>query len=161
MNKQLTTIEAIKQLRHFIGHDQLAVMSQGLMGEESQHFADKFVEFAERINAMPKTYDQDGRGDGAAVTLHYFLSGCDWWIIEKDCGSDNDEPEERGKQLQAFGYACLGNPADAELGYISIAELIENGAELDLHFQPTTLAKVKRELQHRSHALATVSFSAN
>lgn len=46
-------------------------------------------------------------------------------------------------QLQAFGLADLGY--GGELGYISIVELLECGAELDLHWTPQTLAEVKRE----------------
>ena len=30
----------------------------------------------------------------------------------------------------------------AELGYISIPELLENGAELDLYFKPVTIGEI-------------------
>jgi hypothetical protein len=50
----------------------------------------------------------------------YFTGGCDWWIVEKD-----SDPDHAG-QAQAFGIADLG--MGAELGYISIPELLENGA---------------------------------
>jgi hypothetical protein len=40
------------------------------------------------------------------------------------------------EQLQAFGLACM---FEKELGYISIAELLRNGAELDLHFEPRAI----------------------
>ena len=46
------------------------------------------------------------------------------------------------EQHQAFGLADLG--MGAELGYISIVELLENGAELDLHFVPRTLEQIKK-----------------
>jgi hypothetical protein len=54
--------------------------------------------------------------------------------VEKDA-----DPDHVG-QMQAFGIADLG--MGAELGYISIPELLENGAELDLYFK--TLASHRR-----------------
>jgi len=38
----------------------------------------------------------------------------------------------------AFGYANLNNDDFAEWGYISIDELLENGAELDREWKPCT-----------------------
>jgi hypothetical protein len=92
---------------------------------------------------MPKTYDQDGKGNDAIVYLHYFAGGeANWWITEKDAGGPDDEPGTG--QVQAFGLADLGD--GGELGYISIAEILECGGELDLYFRPTTLGEVKRKL---------------
>ena len=128
-------IEAIKTVKQFTSNGQFQAMREGLRGDESQHFQDKLMEYGERINTMPKTYEQDGKGDQAVAYLHYFTGGCDWYITEKD-----SEPV----QLQAFGYANLGDDQNAELGYISIVELLENGAELDLYFKPRTLAEIKQ-----------------
>jgi len=50
-----------------------------------------------------------------------------WLIAELD-------PKER----LAFGYANLNNDDFAEWGYISIDELLENGAELDKDWRPCT-----------------------
>jgi hypothetical protein len=51
------------------------------------------------------------------------------------------------EQLQAFGYACLnGDTENAELGYISIEELTENGVELDLYYKPEKLGDIKKKL---------------
>ena len=44
-------------------------------------------------------------------------------------------PEHAGK-MQAFGIADLG--MGCELGYISIPELLENGAEFDCYFKSKT-----------------------
>lgn len=64
---------------------------------------------------MPKTYEQDGKGDQATAHLHYFLNGSDWYITEKDMD---------GGIQQAYGYAILnGDDECAEVGYISIEEL--------------------------------------
>lgn len=40
------------------------------------------------------------------------------------------------KENLAFGYANLNNDLFAEWGYISIDELLENGAELDRDWRP-------------------------
>ena len=43
--------------------------------------------------------------------------------------------------MQAFGIADLGK--GRELGYISIPELLENGAELDLYYtEPKTIGEL-------------------
>ena len=85
---------------------------------------------------MPQTYEQDGMGEQAIAHLHYFTSGCDWYITERD-----SDPDGEG-QIQAFGSANLGY--GPELGYISIKELLENGAELDLYFTPCTLSSLRK-----------------
>lgn len=79
-------------------------------------------------------YQTDGQGDQAVVQLHYYTQGCDWDITERDMEAE---------QLQAFGAADLGY--GAELGYISIVEILECGAELDLHWTPKTLAAIKTD----------------
>ena len=66
--------------------------------------------------------------------LHYFLGGADWRIIEKDSDPDS------ASQIQAFGIANLG--LGPELGYISIPELLEVGAELDFYYVAQTVAEI-------------------
>jgi hypothetical protein len=99
---------------------------------------DHLAAVTETISTMPKTYETDGQEDKALVFLHYFNSGSDWWITERDCEED---------QLQAFGFVCLnGDREMAELGYIDIEELGRAGVELDLYWQVKPLSDVKREL---------------
>jgi hypothetical protein len=125
---------AVNFLTHFIGRSQLSVICNNCRGEEGQYFKNKLVEMAETIKAMPATYQTDGQGDQAQVILHYFRGGHDWYITEKDM---------ENPQHQAFGLACVH---EAELGYISIAELIHHGVELDLYFKPCTLAEIKAKI---------------
>lgn len=117
----------------FIGRRQVGALCQALAGEERQWFRDTLVEIDTRIRAMPRTYETDGAGDDSIAQLHYFTGGMDWWITERDAESE---------QLQAFGLADLGH--GTELGYISLAEILRHGAELDLHWQPRPLREVKR-----------------
>jgi hypothetical protein len=141
---------------------QYEAIIDGMMGEEGDHFIEVIDRIHATWQAMPKTYEtlnppkseaDAGRADldfsagnpaageapekarphrpypeaaSALARLHYFIGGCDWWIVEKDA-----DPDHAG-QVQAFGVADLG--MGAELGYISIPELLENGAELDLYF---------------------------
>jgi len=86
---------------------------------------------ADIVEHMPKTHETDGQGLNAVAHLHYFTPGADWYITERDMEAD---------QLQAFGLADLGY--GGELGYISIVELLECGAELDLHWTPTKMADI-------------------
>lgn len=127
---------ASADLKPFIGAAQLSVLRHHARGEEKEWFITRMVELAALILAMPKTYEQDGAGLNAVAHLHYFTAGGDWYITEKDI-----DPDGEG-QIQAFGSANLGH--GAELGYISIAELIAHGAELDLHFRPATLATITK-----------------
>jgi hypothetical protein len=116
----------------------MAALHLCLRGEERQFFIDKLAELAALIATMPKTYEQDGLGENAMVYLHYFAGGqANWYITEKDA----ETPEEPG-QHQAFGLADLFNDG-GELGYISIVELIQNRAELDLYFKPRTLGELR------------------
>jgi len=114
--------------------EQFEVITDAMLGEEGDHF----IEIIDRIHAtwaqMPKTYETDAQGRAALAHLHYFTGGCDWWIVEKDA-----DPDHAG-QVQAFGIADLG--MGAELGYISIPELLENGAELDLYFKTVTIGEI-------------------
>lgn len=126
-------LDALRFLQGFMSQAQLATIAAGMRGEERQHFFNKLVEMERLIRTMPKTYEQDGAGDEAIASLHYFLNGFDWYITERDM--------ER-KQLQAFGLACM---TEEEMGYINIVELICNGAELDLYFEPRSLRKIFAE----------------
>lgn len=118
----------------FIGRTQLTVLVQSCHGEEGVWFKTKLAQVVALFGAMPRVYAQDGLGQDAVVYLHYFKAGCDWFITERDTST---------AQHQAFGAADLGY--GAELGYISIAEAIAGGAELDLHWEPKTL---RQALKH-------------
>lgn len=128
---------ALQDLRPFMSDAQWSVLKDNIKNcEEKDYFREMVVALHGRVERMPKTYDQDGMGDKAVVHLHYFVGSCDWWITEKD--------KSGGLQHQAFGLACLGH--EPELGYISIKELTDVGAELDLHWTPKTLGEIRAKL---------------
>jgi len=131
-------VAAIQTLRRFIGTQQINTMTELCRGEEGEFFRAKILELHELVeHYMPKTHDTDGEGDNALVYLHYFrgAGAGDWYITERDM---------LAAQHQAFGYANpLGDDQCAELGYISIVELIRNDVELDLHWDVVSLAEIK------------------
>lgn len=136
-------------LSHFMSISQRAALFKSLADEEGLGIAEMINGMVEKILAMPKTYEQDGLGDQAVVHLHYFRGGIDAWITERDIGGAGaacSESTEIGEQLQAFGFMNLGDPENAELGYISIQEMIDSDVELDLHWDIKTLAEVKKGL---------------
>jgi len=118
-------------LRSFVPRSEFLVM------KSSEEFHQIIVDTAEQISKSARTYDTDGQGDAAVVQLHYFSGSSDWYILELD---------KDGLLDQAFGWVVLGGDLQcAELGYISINELCQNGVELDLHWTPRPLAAVKAE----------------
>lgn len=130
MNGLAEAKAAVEQLRRFIGREQLAALDILFFGEERQFFFDKVCKLRDFVANMPKTYEQEGKGESAIIYLHYFIGNCDWHITEKDSEEE---------QLQAFGIADLGY--GPEYGYISIQELLENGVELDFYYRPRTVAE--------------------
>ena len=133
MNSAGKLFEAMQTLRRFIPAVQMQTIGDLCKGEEGEYFRDKLASVANLVATMPKTYEQDGMGDNAIVHLHYFTGGCDWYITERDMET---------VQHQAFGYTNLGY--GGELGYISLVELCQHpSVELDLHWTPKELSKVK------------------
>jgi Protein of unknown function (DUF2958) len=83
----------------------------------------------------PRLYAQDGKGYEATVFAHYFVSGCDWLVTEYD-------PEDD----LAFGWACLnGDRQNAELGYVSLAELETVRAPVVINGQRVNALRVEYE----------------
>lgn len=113
--------------------------------QESAELQEKAQKVAAVIETMPKTYEQDGKGDDAIAYLHYQVrhpnyAYSDWYITEKDMENE---------QIQAFGLVSLsgGRP---ELGYISLVELgTLEMVTLDLDFTPTRLGDIRKELAER------------
>ena len=119
-------------LRAFMNPSQRQALYSAMQGEEGEYFRALCHDLINTMETMPKVYEQDGLGNQAIVHLHYFTGSMDWYITERDTSIE---------QLQAFGLADLGY--GGELGYISIKELIEHGAELDFHFHPCTLEVIQ------------------
>jgi len=82
------------------------------------------------VNEIPKLYDtEDTPFEEKIIYRRYQIKeiGFYWLIAELD-----------RKRNLAFGYANLNDDVFAEWGYISIDELLENGAELDREWKSCT-----------------------
>jgi len=131
--------KALKSIVQFIPKHQYRTLENKIHPhtEEHQYFRNMLIDLAKHISDMPKTYEQDGKGDDALVYLHYFGGSIDSYITEKDIDSDGEG------QIQAFGFQDLGY--GGELGYISIEEICDTRMELDLHWQITTIGEIKKK----------------
>ena len=119
------TVQTLSTLRRIIPIHQFQDINALMRGEEREWFAEKLVELEHVFNTMPKTYEAEDAGGDAIVHLHYFSSGGDWWITERD---------QEYAQQQAYGLADMGY---REMGYIDIVGLIRSPhVELDLHWKP-------------------------
>lgn len=123
---------AFNALRGFISPAQMSEMAVVCRSEEKGFMFGKLAELVDTIQTMPKTYETDGQGNDAVAHLHYFARDCDWYITERDIEL---------YQRQAFGLCCIW---EGEIGYVSILEIVEAGAEIDLYFEPATLKEIKR-----------------
>ena len=121
------------QARYYMPTGERLALLENLRGEEGAGIAEIVLAVAKTIETMPQTYQTEVQGKAAVAHLHYVGGAVDAWITERDMGDESGDM----RQLQAFGLITLtGNRQDAELGYISIAELIQNGIELDLYWTP-------------------------
>lgn len=65
------------------------------------------------MEQIPRLYaTEDVEPEYKIVHLHYFVGGCDWYVMELD--------EDRRR---AFGYVNLNDEQNAELGYFDMFEL--------------------------------------
>ena len=125
-------------LANFMPASQRFFILEAIEGEEGGFFVEKVLEIVKIIRQSPVTYNtEDVETDEKVFHLHYFKGSIDAWIVERDVGDTTDQNGE-GQQLQAFGKInlCGTGFEDAEWGYISIQDLIDNGVELDLHWTP-------------------------
>lgn len=129
-------------LRHFISPKQLSMIGSLCRGEEGEHFRSKLVELAAIVAAMPATYQGREFETGPVAHLHYFTASADFYIVEKDSGSATDAPGTG--QIQAYGLADIYHDG-GEIGYISLPEIFAAGAEIDLYWQPKTIAEIRSE----------------
>lgn len=147
---------------NFMGPAQRFFLLESILrGEEAAELAKLVVDAATAIRNTPLTYQTTDLSMGEKkLCLHYFRGGIDAWIVERDIGdcplfnpietpvSEWPIPPEMlgfDVQHQAFGRITVvgGGWREAEWGYISIQELIDNGVELDLHWVVKTAKEMK------------------
>lgn len=131
MSKVTDALQALTRLVHWMPRQQVLTLKHGLYSEEKEAIADLVLRAEEATKALPLPYGTEDQGDDAIAHLHYFRGGMDAWITERDSSVE---------QHQAYGLIDLGH--GAELGYISIQELIDNNMELDLYWSPKPLKDI-------------------
>lgn len=138
ITKQLS--QAMATVQPFMSLEQFKMLSTlANDAKEAQFYQQQFIDLAEYIEVLPETYEQDGQGDEAIVYLHYFCHGSHWFIIEKDIARS---------VKQMFGYAFLNGDVEmAKSRCISIEEITQDGAQLDLYFVPCSLGLVKEDIK--------------
>ena len=143
-------LEQAKFMRPYLSASQIDVMfSNAARGEEKEYFRKLITNLVGHVMTAPVTYQQDGVKDPMAH-FHYFNGGSDWYITELDMD---------GGVRQAFGYTILnGDMQNAELGYISITELVKHGCELDLNYEPTPLSVIKNKLDSSDNVEASLTY---
>lgn len=128
----------LKTYSQFFPKAQADVLKSLLASEESSYVCELIDSIAQKIESMPSTYETDGQGENAFAIIHYFGGACDFYITEKDI-------EDGQNQAFGLGYICF-----PELGYISLPELFKSPyIELDLHFTPQPVGKLRKELLKR------------
>ena len=142
--------EASEALRgilvNFMPNAQRRALIAALRSEEGECIADLVLGAVRNIRATPLTYQTESvEMKDKVLHLHYFGGGIDAWIVERDVGDTPDQNGE-GPQLQAYGKITLfgGGWDEAEWGYISIADLIANGVELDFYWEAKTVKEMER-----------------
>jgi len=122
------------EARRLLPRGEFLALAQNLKGEEGLAIAETIKKAWQTFETMPKTYETEASPDPTAH-LHYFTGSWDWWITEKDA-----EPE----QAQAFGFVKSELCPEGEFGYISLEEITEAGAELDLYFTPAPVSQFRK-----------------
>lgn len=116
-------------------HNIMPVHQQKFILQSEEDFSPTLADLEAIVAKLPKLYAQDGKGGEVIAYLHYFYGPNDWYITEYD----------RAENL-FFGFANLGDPVNAEFGYINPQELISsNKVELDFHFNPTKFSDLPVE----------------
>lgn len=109
--------------------------SQYAVATSSSEFVAILKDVQKQIENCPAPYSMEDVVD-PPIVLHYFIGGCDWWLYELD-----------KEELLAFGFVNLNDPTCAELGYVSIEELVSiPGMQLDFHWTPTPLSVIKKQV---------------
>lgn len=128
---------ALMFMKPFMPTGEWKVVRDSMKGEEGQYFIDMMVNLMALIKKMPKSYATDGQGERAIAYLHYFGGATDIWVTESP-----DDPTEDN----AFGFTILnGDKQNAEMGAQYLPEIVSAGLELDLHWKPISIEKVKQE----------------
>jgi hypothetical protein len=120
--------------RRLLPRGEFLALAENLKGEEGLEIAETIKKVWQTFEAMPKTYDTREL-ETTTAHLHFFTGSWDWYITERDV---------EAHQLQAFGFVKSELCPEGEFGYISLEEITEAGAELDLYFTPAPVSQFRK-----------------
>lgn len=131
-------LKALTAIKDYVPVQQYSVL-QGLIKRSSEwaFYAERVQAIQQIIDHLPPVYATQNKSDAEKIVgLHYFGGAVDSYLIEKDV------EWEEGDYDRSYGYQDIGY--GGEQGYISVKEICKNNLmQLDLHFEPMTLAALK------------------
>lgn len=125
------------ELNHFIGSSQRLILSCALRRTEGAYFRRVIDDLSHRIAQMPRVGANAPICDpnSETVHLHYFMGSRHWYVLARDASH---------AQERAYGVCRWGSEEPEAAGYFPLNVLLSAGAELDMYFEPTPLAELKR-----------------
>lgn len=129
-------LSAFQSVRPFISPQQKIEFSEALDGDQKPVF---YIETIESILAALSRCNSsliDRNEEAYVAHLHYQTTVADFYLI-KMAKSDN-------ASVMFFGLTVMNNDIDSsQYGLIDIAEILANGAQLDLYWASTKIGIVK------------------
>lgn len=113
---------------------QRATVAAALGGEGAAGVGDRLDALAATLRRMPRLHETDGQGGRALARMHWSTGAADWWLVEWDATGRS-----------GFGLCDLGQGFGPELGYFALSDMLSIGAELDLHWQPAPVARIRAD----------------
>lgn len=111
-------------------------------------------EIAERLYRADRQVIETGQGPDEIIVKYFNPVGSGTWYITSGTPlDDNGEPTEldKAKDWHLFGFADIGDPENAELGYVLLSELqsihlpFGLGIERDIYYSNHRLSEVMAE----------------
>lgn len=140
----LQSLDDLLLLRRFVPPRQIeAIMILAVEGEEGAGYRQKMAKLVHLIRSIPTLHESTG----VYYTLYLrYVGACGQvWVAERDVGDERYTqagiPLGEGPQHQAYGLVSL-NGSPPKWGYIDIPELMGQGFELDLEFEPTPAREI-------------------
>lgn len=119
----------------YIPKSQFQIMQSNISrnASDAEYFINKLENFDSIIEAMPESSESTVESESATIFLHYYDGITDWFILEKESGSQ-----------QYFAFVD-GGDGEPELGKVSIEKLLTGRCNLDLAWRARTLKEVRKE----------------
>lgn len=129
-----TAVAAIPTVNKFAPSRQMREIIAGTQGDERQKYLEILSDFGERIVRMPVSGEEVIPKEDEIAQLHYKSGLYNWYVTRKG----PETPTENALVL----ITAPGIPES--IGFMSVKDIINLGAELNLSFKPQRLSKIPR-----------------